>query len=63
MARLRSCQPFLKIGGDERIVAQIRMFPAYAIDLLKLARAQALLAIEAPGALHQSLPEIGRAHV
>src|SRR5215468_6077032 len=53
---LLSCQPFLQIGGDERVVAQIRMYPAHTIDLLKLTRAQAFTAIEAPSALHQSLP-------
>src|SRR6266702_5310981 len=52
----RSCEPSLQIGGDKGVVAEIGMLAADAVDLLHLARAEALGRIETPDSLEQALP-------
>ena len=45
-----------RLAADEIVVGEIGVLVADAVDLLDLARAQALGGIETPDALHQSLP-------
>src|SRR5437867_5399091 len=51
-----SCEPFLQIGGDKGVVAEIGMLVADAVNLLHLTRAEYLGRIETPDSLEQALP-------
>lgn len=44
------------VRGDEGVVVQTRVGGVNAVNLLALARAEALGRVEAPGALQQPLP-------
>src|SRR6185295_10270067 len=48
-------QPALDIGAHERVVVEVGISGADAVDLLHLARAQAFVRVEAPDAVEQAL--------
>src|SRR4051812_16719428 len=50
-----SPQPFLQVGAHERVIGEIGVLGADALDLLRLPRRKRLLRVEAPDALEQPL--------
>src|SRR5205814_6273023 len=55
-ALFNSRQPSMQIGAHERIVVEVRIGGADAVDLLALSGSQRLLRVETPDAFEQSLP-------
>src|SRR5262245_52831245 len=49
-------QPAVQVLPDEGVVVQVRVGTVDAVDLLRLAGAEPLVGVQAPGALQQPLP-------